>query len=91
MELHQLRYFIAVAESHSFSRGAAACMVAQPSLSQQIKKLEVEAGRPLFDRLPKRVVPTQAGQKLVGHARTILAQLADARLDAWTAAGELAH
>ena len=52
--------------------------VAQPSLSQQIKKLETELGRPLFDRLPRGAVPTEAGARLVEHAKRILAQLRDA-------------
>ena len=54
-EIHQLIYFVAVAETGSFTRGAERCSVAQPSLSQQIKKLEQELGEPLFDRLPRRV------------------------------------
>jgi DNA-binding transcriptional LysR family regulator len=52
MEIHQLRYFVAVADEGSFSRAAAKVRVAQPSLSQQIRKLEAEVGQPLFDRLP---------------------------------------
>jgi len=52
MEIHQLRYFVAVANEGSFSRAAAKVRVAQPSLSQQIRKLEAEVGQPLFDRLP---------------------------------------
>jgi LysR family hydrogen peroxide-inducible transcriptional activator len=77
MDFHQLRSAVVLAEEASFSRAAARLGVAQPSLSQQIKKLESEVGRPLFDRLPKRVVPTQTGQRLVERARVILAHLAD--------------
>jgi LysR family hydrogen peroxide-inducible transcriptional activator len=79
MDVHQLKYVVALADEASFSRAAARLGVAQPSLSQQIKKLESDIGRPLFDRLPRRVVPTQAGQRLVERARLILAQLADAQ------------
>ena len=56
MEIHQLRYFVAVADEGSFSRAAAKVRVAQPSLSQQIRKLETEIGQPLFDRLPRSVL-----------------------------------
>ncbi|MGB7157715.1 MAG: LysR substrate-binding domain-containing protein [Tepidisphaeraceae bacterium] len=75
MELHQLRYFVAVAESNSFSKGAAACDVAQPSLSQQIQKLEREVGRRLFDRLGRTVALTDAGRALLPRARRILAEV----------------
>ena len=50
MELHQLRYFVTVADQGNFTRAAEKCLVAQPSLSQQIIKLEKELGQPLFDR-----------------------------------------
>ncbi len=79
MEIHQLRYFIAVAEEGSFSRAAAKVRVAQPSLSQQIRKLETEVGQPLFDRLPRSVVLTEAGRCLIDYARQILASIGDAR------------
>ena len=79
MEIHQLRYFVAVAEEGSFSRAAAKVRVAQPSLSQQIRKLEAEVGQPLFDRLPRSVVLTEAGRCFIEYARQILASIGDAR------------
>ena len=79
MEFHQLRYFVAVADEGSFSRAAAKVRVAQPSLSQQIRKLEAEVGQPLFDRLPRSVVLTEAGRCLLEYARQILASVGDAR------------
>ena len=79
MEIHQLRYFVAVADEGSFSRAAAKVRVAQPSLSQQIRKLEAEVGQPLFDRLPRSVVLTEAGRCLLDYARQILASIGDAR------------
>ena len=79
MELHQLRYFVAVADEGNFSRAAAKVRVAQPSLSQQIRKLEAEIGQPLFDRLPRSVVLTEAGRCLLDYARQILASIGDAQ------------
>ena len=79
MEIHQLRYFVAVADEGSFSRAAAKVRVAQPSLSQQIRKLEAEVGQPLFDRLPRSVVLTEAGHCFIDYARQILASIGDAR------------
>ncbi len=77
VEIHQLTYFVAVAELGSFSRAAERCGVAQPSLSQQIQKLEQELGEPLFDRLPRRVVLTDAGRSLLTRAVSVLAELQD--------------
>lgn len=74
MELHQLRYFVAVAESGGFSKAAKRCFVAQPSLSQQIIKLESELGSKLFDRLGRKVVLTDAGEALLPKARLILSE-----------------
>src|SRR5881227_348302 len=79
MEIHQLRYFVAVANEGSFSRAAAKVRVAQPSLSQQIRKLETEIGQRLFDRLPRSVVLTEAGRCFIDYARQILASVGDAR------------
>lgn len=74
MELHQLTYFVAVAETGGFSRAAERCHVAQPSLSQQVQKLEHELGQPLFDRLGRVVTLTEAGRVLLPRARAILAE-----------------
>ena len=60
MELHRLRYFVAVAELGSFTRAAAREGVTQPSLSQQILELEKELDTSLFDRLGRKVVLTAA-------------------------------
>ncbi|HEY0793796.1 MAG TPA: LysR family transcriptional regulator [Chthoniobacterales bacterium] len=79
MEVHQFRYLVAVADEGSFSRAAERMRVAQPSLSQQIQKLEAEVGQPLFDRLPRGVTPTEAGRKLLPFARRILTELVDAQ------------
>jgi len=72
MELHQLRYFLAVADLGSFTRAAEKCLVAQPSLSQQIIKLERELRQPLFDRLGRTVRLTDAGNALYAEAVSIL-------------------
>lgn len=61
MALHQLRYFLAVARTKNFSRAAEQCHVAQPSLSQQIMKLEAELGERLFERTKREVALTPAG------------------------------
>jgi len=78
MEIHQLRYFVAVAEERSFSRAAEKVRVAQPSLSQQIQKLEAELGQSLFDRLNRKVALTEAGHSLLPFAHRILNELAAA-------------
>ena len=77
MEIHQLVYFVAVAETGNFSRAAERCNVAQSSVSQQIMKLEQELGTPLFDRLRHKVILTDAGRVLLPRANTILAELVD--------------
>lgn len=78
MEMHQLRYFVAAAEAGSVSRAAERCHVAQPSLSQQLKKLEDDLGVTLFDRFGRGVVLTDAGRTLLPKARRILAEVRDA-------------
>ncbi len=72
MELQQLRYFLAVARTSSFVKAAEETGVAQPSLSQQIKKLESELSVPLFDRLGRGVKLTRYGETLLPAAQEIL-------------------
>ena len=81
MELHQLRYFCAVADTGSFSRAADQSHVAQPSLSQQILKLEDELGARLFDRLGRSVRLTDLGKTLLPRARTVLRELEESKGD----------
>lgn len=78
MELHQLRYAVQVAEQRSFTRAAESLAVAQPSLSQQVRKLERELGFELFERSPSRVAITADGVQFLPYARAILAALDDA-------------
>ena len=79
MEFHQLRYVCAIAETGSFSRAAEHCQVAQPSLSQQVLKLEKDLGTKLFDRLGRSIRLTEAGRAFLPHARSILGQMEMAR------------
>jgi LysR family transcriptional regulator, hydrogen peroxide-inducible genes activator len=72
MEIDQLRYFVHAAKLESFTRAAEACFISQPSLSQQIIKLEEELGQPMFDRIARRVVLTDAGRILWPLAEKIL-------------------
>lgn len=79
MQLHQLRYFAAVADTRHFTRAAEREHVAQPSLSQQIKALERELGTELFHRARGHVTLTDAGETLLPLARRILADADTAR------------
>lgn len=72
MELHVLRYFVAVAAEHHFGRAAARLQMTQPPLSRAIQALEAELGAMLFDRSPKGATLTAAGTVLLGEARALL-------------------
>ncbi|MEY6432566.1 LysR substrate-binding domain-containing protein [Thioalkalicoccus limnaeus] len=74
MNLRDLKYIIAVAETQHFGRAAERCFVSQPTLSGQIKKLEDELGVTLFERTNRSVVVTPIGHTILGHARTLLEQ-----------------
>ena len=76
MELRHLRYFIAVAEEGSFINAAERRLhTAQPSLSRQIRDLELEVGVKLLERKPRGIVLTAAGQVFLDNARLLLMQL----------------
>lgn len=79
MELRQLEYFVRVAEMGGFTRAATALGVAQPALSRQVRRLEVELRQNLLARNGRGAVPTEAGQVLLAHARGILHQVERAR------------
>lgn len=75
MEIRHLRYFVAVAETGSFTRAAQALGIQQPPLSQQVKALETELGFPLFTRHPKGVTLTVGGNVYLTEARRLLTSL----------------
>jgi len=81
MELRHLRYFVAAAEELHFHRAAERVGIKQPPLSAQIRQLEVELGTPLFHRLTRGVVLTEAGSALLEDARRILAAVETAKLE----------
>src|SRR5205085_12148063 len=79
MELHQLRYFMTVVREGTFTRAAERLYIAQPSLSEQIRKLETELGCQLFQRLGRRLALTSAGEALRPHAEKVLFEVEQAR------------
>lgn len=81
MDLKQLEYFQHVAELGSFTRAATYLSVVQPALSRQIRALETEVGQNLFERNGRGVILTEAGKRLLEHARGILTQVDRARQD----------
>jgi LysR family transcriptional activator of glutamate synthase operon len=87
MELRQLRYLVALADECHFTRAAAREHIAQPALSQQIRRLETEVGLALVERTTRRVALTDAGELLVARARRILAEVDDAHAELGTLAG----
>lgn len=73
VQLHQLAYFVAVADTRHFTRAAELMRVAQPSLSQQVRALERDIGAELFHRIRGNLSLTEAGETLLPFARRILA------------------
>jgi DNA-binding transcriptional LysR family regulator len=86
MELRHLRYFLAVGEEQHYGRAARRLRVAQPALSRQIQDLEEEIGFKLFERLPRGVRLSAAGQLFLEDARRILQEVTDAAARAARAA-----
>ncbi|MEE6287672.1 LysR substrate-binding domain-containing protein [Georgenia sp. MJ173] len=89
MELQQLRYVLAVAETRNFTRAARQCFVVQSALSHQVKALERELGVTLFARTSRRVELTEAGAAFLPAARTALEAAERAAVDAAAAVGEI--
>ncbi|MEM1107604.1 MAG: LysR substrate-binding domain-containing protein [Planctomycetota bacterium] len=75
MEIHQLRYFLAIAEQGGMRQASRTCHVTQPTLSTQIQKLEDELGHRLFDRSARGVELTEAGRAMLPRARRVLGEL----------------
>src|SRR3954471_24391134 len=82
MELRHLRYFVAVAEELHFRRAAERLHVAQPAVSEQLRKLEAELGVRLLNRTQRSVSLTDAAASLQTAARRVLLQADVARLPA---------
>ncbi|MEU9865355.1 LysR family transcriptional regulator [Streptomyces sp. NPDC047971] len=89
MELQQMRYVIAVAETSSFTRAAERCLVVQSALSHQIARLERELGARLFDRTSRRVRPTPAGEAFLPAARQAVNAAERAAAEVAAAVGEI--
>src|SRR3954453_10609678 len=87
VNLRQLQCLVTIAEEGSFTRAAERLLVAQPSLSQQIKSLEQELGGPLLERLPQGVRLTAAGKAFMTEARAAVAHAERATRNARSALG----
>jgi LysR family transcriptional regulator, transcription activator of glutamate synthase operon len=87
MELRQLRYLVTLSEERHFTRAAEREHIAQPALSQQIRRLEDEVGLPLVERTTRHVAMTDAGRLLVARARRILAEVDGANAELQRLAG----
>jgi DNA-binding transcriptional LysR family regulator len=86
LDFRGLRYFVAVAEELHFTRAAERLYIAQPALSEQIRRLEEELGVELLHRTTRKVELTPAGKEFLTHARRILAEADEALADAMRAA-----
>lgn len=75
MELRHLRYFLAVADTLSFTRAAEQAHVSQPTLSQQVRQLEEEVGSTLLERAGRRVQLTPSGEIFRDYAQRALKEI----------------
>ena len=75
MNLRDLQYLIAIADLRNFSQAANKCCVSQPTLSNQIRKLEETLGVVIFERSNKRVMPTETGEQIIALARRVLREV----------------
>ncbi|MFF9127935.1 LysR family transcriptional regulator [Streptomyces sp. NPDC014889] len=89
MELQQMRYVVAVAETNSFTRAAERCLVVQSALSHQIARLEQELGAKLFERTTRRVRLTPAGAAFLPAARQCLEAAERAAVEVAAAIGQV--
>lgn len=78
MELRQLEYFMVVCQELHFTRAAEKLNISQPTLSEQIKRLEEEVGIPLFDRIGKKITLTEAGKILLNHSQSVFFEIEQA-------------
>lgn len=79
MDLRQVEYLVAIVDHGGFTRAASALGMAQPSLSQSVRRLEEELGAPLLTRTGRRVALTEAGESFLGPARRLLREAQRAR------------
>ncbi len=90
MDITALQAFLAVADNASFSLAAEQLFITQPAVSKRIAALESELGTPLFDRVGRQIVLTEAGRALEPHARLILEEVEDTRRALANLSGQIA-
>ena len=79
MHLHQLKYFVSIVETGSMTKAAERCYISQPSISQQLSKLEDNIGKKLFSRVKGKLILTNAGQVMYEQAQKILTDVEEAK------------
>ena len=79
MHLHQLKYFVSVVETGSVTKASERCFISQPSISQQLRKLEDSIGKKLFSRIKGKLILTDAGQVMYEQAQKILSDVEETK------------